>query len=383
MSFIFIPTISSHKLNQAQFHSKNSIPFPEISIGEILEAGVIETMKDQKTLITLKGVTMQADSEVHLNAGDKIQVKVETVHPQLVLRIMEGGYSEESNLADYLRWHRSNPDALSHMMTEAMRQFNSANLGKLLRHLPGADFQKIFTVLKSLLYSTETKGSNFLRDYLSKLGLTMESQLGKVVEGRSNIGEGDLQAESLKGLLTELSSDLHNLLMNKDALDGEESIKLASLSKYVDSSIKTIESHQIINIILQEAENKYLFQIPIVFPDGVRKGDIFVEYDRHAREKGEKGQYRVIFFLSMDVLGDMIIDAELKGDKIDCVVKCADQDVCAFISSFLEELRGSLLALGCKIDMVKCVTGVDLVKEKLDYYQDRVLYNSEVIDLFA
>ena len=383
MSFIFIPTISSHKLNQAQFHSKNSIPFPGISIGEILEAGVIETMKDQKTLITLKGATMQADSEVHLNAGDKIQVKVESVHPQLVLRIMERGYSEESNLADYLRWHRSNPDALSHMMTEAMRQFNSANLGKLLRYLPGEDFQKIFTLLKSLLYSTETKGSNFLRDYLSKLGLTMESQLRKVVEGRSGIGEGDLHAENLKGLLTELSYDLHNLLAGKDALDGEEGIKLASLSKYVDSSIKTIESHQIINFILQEAENKYLFQIPILFPDGVRKGDIFVEYDRHAREKGEKGQYRVIFFLSMDVLGDMIIDAELKGDKIDCVVKCADQDVCAFISSFLEELRGSLLALGCKIDMVKCVTGVDLVKEKLDYYQDRVLYNREVIDLFA
>ena len=383
MSFIFIPTISNHKLNQAQFQSKNSIPFSGISIGEILEAGVIEKMGDQKTLITLKGVTMQADSEVHLNAGDKIQVRVETLHPQLVLRIMERGYSEGSNLADYLRWHRSNPDALSHMMTEAMRQFNSANLGKLLRYLPGEDLQKISTLLKSLLFSTETKGSNFLRDYLSKLGLIMESQLRKVAEGRSDIGNGDLHAESLKGLLTELSSDLRNLLADKDAIDGEERIKLASFSKYVDSSIKTIESHQIINLILQEAENKYLFQIPILFPDGVRKGDIFVEYDRHGGQKGEKGQYRVIFFLSMDILGDMIIDAELKGDKIDCVVKCADQNVCDIISSSLEELRGSLLALGCKIDTVRCVTGMDLVKEKLDYYQDRVLYNREVIDLFA
>jgi hypothetical protein len=383
MSFIFIPTISSHKLNQAQFHTKNSIPFPGISIGEILEAGVIEKMGDQKMLITLKGVRMQADSEVHLNAGDKIQVKVETLHPQLILRIIEGGYSEESNLADYLRLHRSNPEALSHMMTEAMRQFNSADLGKLLRYLPGADFQKIFTILKSLLYSAETKGTNFLRDYLSRLGLTMESRLRKVVEQRSGIGNSDLQAENLKGLLTELSSDLHNLLMNKDSFDGEEKIALDSLSKYVDSSIKTIESHQIINFILQEAENKYLFQIPIVFPDGVRKGDIFVEYDRNGREKGEKSQYRVIFFLSMDVLGDMIIDAELKGDKIDCVVKCADQNVCDFISSSLVELRESLLSLGCKIDTVKCVAGGDLAKEKLDYYQDRVLYNSEVIDLFA
>jgi hypothetical protein len=383
MSFIFIPAISSHKTNQAQPCSKNSIPFPEISIGEILEAGVIEQMDDQKTLITLKGVSMLADSEVHLNAGDKIQVKVEAIHPQLILRIIEGGYSEESDLTDYLRWHRSNPEALSHMITEAMRQFNSADLDKLLRHLPGADFQKIFTLLKSLLFSTETKGSNFLRNYLSKLGLTMENQLRKVVEGRSGIGNGNLQTESLKGLLTELSSDLHNLLMNKDSLDGEEKMALDSLSKYVDSSIKTIESQQIINIILQEAENKYLFQIPIVFPDGVRNGDIFVEYDRHSKKGGEKGRYRVIFFLSMDVLGDMIIDARLKGDKIDCIVKCADRDVCEFISSFLEELQESLLTLGCKIDIVKCIAEEDLVKERIDYYHNSVLYNMEVIDLFA
>jgi hypothetical protein len=383
MPFIFIPTISSHKLNQAQFHSKNSIPFPGISIGEVLEAGVIEKIDDQKMLITLKGISMQADSEVRLNTGDKIQVKVETLHPQLVLRIMESGYSEESSLADYLRWHRSNPEALSHMVTEAMRQFNSADLGKLLRYLPGEDLQKIFTMLKSLLYSTETKDSNFLKDYLSKLGLTMESQLRDVVEGRANIGDGDLRAENLKSQLTELSSDLHNLLMNQDSLDVEERKALASLSKYVDSSIKTIESHQIINIILQEAENKYLFQIPIVFPDGVRKGDIFVEYDRHSKKEGDKGRYRIIFFLDMDVLGDMIIDAELKGDKIDCVVKCVDRDVCEFISSFMEELRESLLAIGCKVNMVKCIAEGDLVKERADYYQNSVLYNREVIDLFA
>jgi hypothetical protein len=383
MPFIFIPIISSHKLNQAQFHSKNSIPFPGISIGEVLEAGVIEKIDNQKMLITLKGVSMQADSEVHLNAGDKIQVKVETLHPQLVLRVMESGYSEESNLADYLRWHRSNPEALSHMVTEAMRQFNSADLGKLLRYLPGEDLQKIFTMLKSLLYSTETSDSNFLRDYLSKLGLTMESQLRDVVEGRSNIGDGDLQAENLKSQLTELSSDLHSLLMNDDSLEGEERRVLASLSKYVDSSIKTIESQQIINVILQEAENKYLFQIPFVFPDGVRKGDIFVEYDRHSKKEGDKGQYRIIFFLNMDVLGDMIIDAELKGDKIDCVVKCVDRNVCEFISSFMEELRESLFAIGCKVDMVKCIAEGDLVKERADYYQNSVLYNRDVIDLFA
>jgi hypothetical protein len=384
MSFIFVPTISNPKLTPVQIHSKSPIPFPGLSIGEILEVGIAEKMGDQKMLITLKGVSMQADSEVQLNAGDRIQVKVESIHPQLVLSVVGGGYAEEPDLAGFLKWHRSNPEALSNMMTEALRQFNSAdNIGKLLQHLPGTDFQKIFSVLKSLLYSAETKGSNFLGDYLSKLGLTTESQLRKVVEGRSNIGSGDLQAENLKGLLTELSSDLHNLLINQDSLDREEKTALAGLSKFVDSALKTIESQQMINIILQEAENKYLFQIPIVFPDGIRKGDIFVEYDGNSKNDGENAQYRVNFFLTMDILGDIIINAGLKGDKIDCVLKCADGIVCDLISSSLEELRKSLLALGCRIDTLKCVKGLDLEKEKSDYYQDRVLFNSEVVDLFA
>ena len=64
-------------------------------------------------------------------------------------------------------------------------------------------------------------------------------------------------------------------------------------------------------------------------------------------------------------------------------MKCADRDVCEFISSFLEELQESLLTLGCKIDIVKCIAEEDLVKERIDYYHNSVLYNMEVIDLFA
>jgi hypothetical protein len=85
----------------------------------------------------------------------------------------------------------------------------------------------------------------------------------------------------------------------------------------------------------------------------------------------------------MDILGEMTIEAKLKGDKIDCLIKCEGEEVCDFISPFLTELRESLSAAGCEIDTVKCVVGHDLVKEKIDYYQSLVLYTRDVIDLFA
>jgi len=158
---------------------------------------------------------------------------------------------------------------------------------------------------------------------------------------------------------------------------------LADLGRYIDSCIRTIESHQVVNLILQEAENKYLFQVPMLFPDGVRKGDIFIEYDRNARGGDDKGRYRVIFFLSMDVLGDMVIEAELTGETIGCAVKCADQNACDFVSSSLEELRGNLRDLGCKVDRIKCVTRKDLAAERMDYLQARAVYEKEAVDIFA
>ena len=383
MSLIYIPTISSYQLNQAQLHNISPAASPGFSIGEILEAGVVEKLSDRRILIALKGVNLSADSEVTLNAGDKIRIKVESLHPQVILRILERGNLEEFRVADYLRWHRSNPDAISHMITEAVTQFNTGNLAKIIRYLPEEDFQKIFKLMKSLFLSPETKGNEYVKDYLGKLGMLTESQLRQVLEGKSGIGEGCFDPQNLKSLLMKISEDLHNLLAGKESFAHEDGILLNNLSKYLDSSIKTIEAHQIINVILQESESKYLFQIPILFQDGIRKGDIFVEYDRNSRGARDKSQYRIMFFLSMDILGDMIIEAQLKGDKIDCLIKCLDQEVCDFISSFLEELRNSLSAMGCQIDTVKCVAGGDLAKEKMDYYQDRVLYARDVIDLFA
>ncbi|HVO65625.1 MAG TPA: hypothetical protein VMT12_03995 [Syntrophales bacterium] len=383
MPLIYIPTIPSHKLNQVHFQNKSSTTAPGLSIGEILNAAVIEKLGSQKILITLKGINIPATSEVNLNAGDTIRVKVENLNPQVILKIIGRSDVEESRAADFLKWYRANPDALSQIITEAFRQFNSENVGKLSRYLPKEDFQNLLKIIKSLFNTPEVKGGNFVKDYLSNLGLLTESQLRKVVEGQTSINENDYHQDNLKSLLMKLSDDLHNLLARNESFDPEVGARLKSLSEFVDRSIKTIESQQIVNFVLQETESKYLFQIPILFPDGVRKRDIFVEYDRNTREGEFKGQYRIIFFLDMDMLGEMIIEAEMKGDKIDCLIKCSDHKISDFISPFLGELRESLTTAGCEINTVKCITGDDLTKEKFDYYQDRALSNRDVIDLFV
>jgi hypothetical protein len=308
---------------------------------------------------------------------------VERLHPQMILRIIETGSREESTVTDYLKLHKSNPEAISTMMTEAIKHFSPENMNKLFCRLPGDDSHKIVNILKSLFFSSKTLDNNFLKNYLNNLGLLTESQLRKVLEGESCSFKGNFQPQNLKSLFIQLSEDIRNAFMGKETYSPEELKLLQNLSKYVDSSIKTIESQQIINVVLQESESKYLFQIPLLFPECVRRGDIFIEYDRNARRVEQNGKYRVIIFLSMDILGDMIIDARLTEGKINCCIKCNAREVCDFISPFLEELREKINSIGCELDAVDCVVAGDLAEEKNDYYQELALYSREVINLFA
>lgn len=378
-----IPTISSHKLNQIQFNQKISSALPGIAIGEILETGIIEKFGERNVLITLKGLNIPAETDMILNVGDKIRVQVERLHPQMILRIIETGSREESTVTDYLKLHRANPNAISTMMTEAIKHFSQENMDKLFCRLSGDDSHKIVNILKSLFLSSKTLDNNFLKNYLSNLGLLTESQLRKVLEGESGSIKGNFQPQNLKSLFIQLSENICNAFMGKETYSPEELKLLQSLVEYVDSSIKTIESQQVINVVLQESESKYLFQIPLLFPDCVRRGDIFIEYDRNAGRGEQNGKYRVIIFLSMDILGDMIIDARLTEGKINCCIKCSAREVCDFISPYIEELREKLKAIGCELDAVDCVVRGDLIEEKNDYYQELALYSREVINLFA
>ena len=383
MSVIVIPATYNPKLHHTQFHNKTSAFPAALSVGEILETRVIEKLSDRNILIALKGIKIPAESEVALNKGDAVRVKVESLHPQVILRIMGGAVTEESKVVDYLRWQRANPDSVSQMVTEAFSLLNGENIGKIVRYLPEEVLRRTSQMFKLLVLTQETRGGNFVKDYLGNLGMLTESNLRKIVEGSQGVNQGDITPQNLKSLLLRLSDEIQNLLMKRDALDHEGMITLTKLSEFVESSLKTIESQQIMNFILQEAESKYLFQIPIQFPDCVRKGDIFIEYDRDTRNKEHKGNYRVIVFLNMDVLGEMIIEAKLEGTVLGCLIKCKDQETCDFVASFLEELRLTLVAAGCEINATKCVVGGDLTEEKIEYYQDRIVYAKEVVDIFV
>ncbi|MEA3415464.1 MAG: hypothetical protein U9R02_04795 [Thermodesulfobacteriota bacterium] len=361
---ILTPAITPHKLNHVLQIQKKAEFLPPLSVGEVVEAEVMETSRCGKTLISLKNSRLTADSELLLKKGEKIAVRVTQLHPGVILRIVQNERSQNSRLMDYLRFYRSNPKALFEFLIKGIDRFSPENLGELAAHLGKEDIENIRTILKSLIFSRENfKNPLFIKDYVSKFGYLMEKENA---------------SQNLKGLLTKIYDRLQLLMETRNLPAAEK------LAGFIRSSLQIIDSHQVINYLFHEYEGKYMFQVPMLFPKNTGLAEIFVKFgDRDSKGKSCRKDKTVLFLLNMDALGDIIVEAKIKTKKISCILKCKDENICDFIRLFLEELGEKLKALGYDINYLTCVTEKDDLKIKAECREFQNLFGLESVDILA
>jgi len=369
-----------HKPDFLLHIQKKAESLPPLSVGEVVDAEVVEGSRAGKAVILLKGSAIIADTELPLTKGERVAVRVARLHPGVVLRTVHGGILEKAGVVDYLRVYRSNPKALSNLLMEGVDRFSPEKLGDLADRLGKEDAKNIQKIFKSLIFSRETlKNPLFFKEYVHRLGYLMEHTLGKALKRiggrRGHLGDA---LDTLKGGLIKVSDRLQPLLRAGDLPAAER------LDRFVRSSLQTIESHQVINYLFQEYEGKYLFQIPLLFPDSRGLAEIFVEFkDRDSPGGGRRGGKSVLFLLHMDALGDVVVEAKVEAEKIRCVLKCRDQRICGFMRPLLGELGERLVALGYDIEHLECVTQKDIPKIQDQYREFENFFALEGVDLLA
>ncbi|MBW2632005.1 MAG: hypothetical protein JRC90_09670 [Deltaproteobacteria bacterium] len=348
---------------------------PPLSVGEVVEAEIVESARYGKALILMKNSPVMVYSGLPLKKGEKIAVRVAQLHPRVVLHVVQNEISQKPRLMDYLRFYRSNPKALSEFFMEGIDRFNHEKLGELAGRFEKEDVRNIQNILKSLIFSRESlKSPLFFRDYIYKFGYLMEKELRETLKRRSG-GTTDAP-QNLKELLLRVSGRLQSLMEIENLPAAEK------LAGFVRSSLQTIESHQAVNYLFQEYEGKYIFQIPLLFPENMGLAEIYVKFGDQ-EGKGRRKEKSVLFLLNMDVLGDIVVEAKIKTRKIGCVLKCGNENVCDFIRPFLQELGDRFMALGYEIDYLKCVTEKDNLKIKNEHREFQNLFALESVDILA
>jgi len=372
---ILTPAIASNKSNHLLQIQKKAEFLPPLSVGEVVEAEIAESTRYGKALILMKNRPVMAYSELSLTKGEKITVRVAQLHPGVVLHVAQNESSQKSRTMDYSRFNPSDPRVLSEFFMKGIDRFDPEKLGKLAAHLGKEDIKNIQNILKSLIFSRESvKDPLFFRDYIHKFGYLMEKERGDTLKRRS--GGTATASRNLKELLLRVSGKLQSLIEIENLPPAEK------LAGFVRSSLQTIESHQAVNYLFQEYEGKYMFQIPLLFPESMGMAEIFVKFGEH-EGKGRREGKNILFLLSMDVLGDIVVEATIKTKKIGCLLQCGNENVCDFIRPFLRELEDALMTLGYEIEYLSCITQKSSFRQENEHREFQSLSALEGVDILA
>jgi len=353
---------------------------PPLSVGEVVETEILENQHAGTVTILLKNKRNTVQCDLPLKKGDKVAVKVSQLHPKVILRIVPDDLFRTSRLTNCLRFFRTNPKMLSSFFREATAIFNPHNLSESESFMGGEDIQRIRDMVTSLILSQESvKNPLFFKNFIHQFGYLFEKELSDALKNKSGRPLSIKNAgQTLKALLLKLSGrfEVQSAGANFPAAE--------KLSEFVRGALTAIETHQVLNYMLQEREGKYLFQIPIMFPESMGMAEIFVKFaDRESQGKRGQEKQSVLICLDMDALGPIVIDTVIEKKKMGCTIKCKDRNVADFITPFLVKLAQKLEALGYKLDHLKCRAEKDNLQTKHAFNELQPLFAQDKVDVMV
>ncbi len=357
-----------------------STSIPSLVVGENLHVLVLSSSLDRRALLQIKNSTLLAHTPLPLQIGEKLTVRVDQLHPTIVLRMILPENIGISKANELMKLYRSNPGALKEMIISVKDFLYPDNIKELSNYISEKDIQNMIKVLGKIIISKNNiTNPLFLKDSIIALGLANEQKLMKALSDPAILAD-QKNSPTLKGILLKLSSELTPIHIANEYTE-QDSQKIRQFSHFVDQAATVIESLQIVNILAQEWDGLFVLQFPFQFPEGIRMQDLFIETDREKSEQGAGKQYRIVLFLDMDTLGELAVDAGIQDRTFCCTLKCSDQHVLDFIETLIPELHETLSGLDYTIGSVQCVLDMNIQSWKHDFLQNHNLYSQSVIDV--
>jgi len=352
---------------------------PHFSVGQLLEARVLGRLDGERLLINIQDQNLVARTAIPLQAGENIRVRVEGLNPLLTLVLLErsaGESAESARTGEALQSMRAEPLALAKSLAGLLEALDPENPGAL-RTLPvKGDAGRILQMLQDLVLPKNTvENPLWIKDCLQSLGLLLESDIRKEFQRGSSTGFQE-RAVSLKELLLNLIE-----VLQKQG-DGEGGKGLSQKLSLFEGALKNIENLQVLNVLFQEQEGKYLLQIPLLLSGRMTTADIFVYVDKENQQRKRSSEdYHAVFALHMDALGDIMVQAKWKGKKLGCLIECGSVEIRDFIYPSLAGLAERLGALGYQMGEMTCTVKKDLGQAREEFYQRELSLTA--VDLFA
>lgn len=358
---------------------------PVFSKGEILEGSVLKSMRGDCVLLKLGEHTVMAHSRVPLREGMSISLRVEEVAPHTILQIVSDIPQETKTIARYIALHRSNPRSLPETLTSLSRTImDLREMESLPREVRPLLDQAGYLTESLILSQSSLKNPEFLKNYILHLGISLEHAILHHAEKKQR-REDMRHLEGLKGKLIQLSKVIENTIEYVNSADFELIEHLVKLQHYATQTIQSIETQQVLNVVSYEAGDPFILLLPLLFPGGIRLQELYICPPE--REEGETTPVnisrRVVFFLDMDTLGEIMVEVRMRGLRVGCHITCHNEAGQKAIEDELGYLKNRFLAAGFEIDAISCSIDPRIGKKMRSFRSTLTINKHEIMSVFV
>ncbi|PKN77295.1 MAG: hypothetical protein CVU52_01075 [Deltaproteobacteria bacterium HGW-Deltaproteobacteria-10] len=384
-SATILPAQNSITKNRIEI-SRSNVLLTGVVPGETLAATVLEKSSGNKYVLAFKNSQIPATSKVPLAVGEKLVLKVESLQPQIILNIIgDKNSTGDTRINENLRQWRVNPESLLQVINKVAEFTKLLQTGNLPSAISRSDVDKLIKLFDNIILSSRTKNNPlFLKEFVSRIGLTLENSLKQLLANASK-GKIDKSLEdNLKALLLKLSATVSEVLRENTKLDMEMTAKLTNILAFTGDALKAIEVKQSINSAFQLSDNGLVLQVPVALADGFRLAYILITpEDRDGQGQEKFSSCAVTIFLDLDLLGKIAVNASVRDGGFNCVIRCESEDIKDLINDNLDELKRSLAGTGYRLESICCVQEEGLMDEREEYLARQSFFAADLVNFFV
>ncbi len=334
-------------------------PLPPLELGQQLSVRILERLPGGAVLIEVKGTLLQAIDPGGVAVGEEVQVQVERLQPQVVLQVLDAEPGIEAEAIKLLRTHL--PRQLPAGRSLEILQKELARLAQ--DETPASalpDTAKLRTFIQSLVFSETEPSAERVAAFVRDGGLHYESKLFRLAAENPQLLLQTAE-EDLKGLLLESLKELQNTSGN------------AAAKESILNHLSHIENQQALNLLALAKGGAHQLQIP--FFDGFSLSTVWFSIERDGGGDTREGEpkergYRILFFLDLERLGPVRIDAYMKDRSLRVSFFLAGEDALHRLRSELPGLHGTLQSLGYQEVLLSAEPLSQLAPEKRERFDE-------------
>jgi len=357
----------------------------KLNIGEILEGRVVEYLNNHKAIVDFKGMEILAETKSPLSQGEHIVVEVARLRPKIILNILPKNIFPTDKPASLLKTYLPHQAPIGQLI-ESLQRILSEKRVTQQTAFDNSIYQNLKEILSNIVFSDEKMSQpEFLQNFITQSGLLYESKLKRFLMKNLMPESLDYIKNDLKGILLKISQNL-NLDRHTSQLIGTNNSQFNDRMEYffktVTEFINNIELNQLTNYFTKQDEGYLYLQIPLAFQDGTESAELYLFHNRKEKHgNDEKEDFSLVFLLSMEGLGTLRIDTNVKKKDIHCRIAVETYEIAKFVRGSLPGLRDRLSALGFTVEKLDCIVLEDPSQAKVSFGENFVSQSIRFVDI--